>query len=299
MRHFLPAAFAALTILAGQATAKPFTEMFPGGRPDFGPQAIEALKQIDYQQGSVTLGNGLAKLDVGPDFYFLNPTDARFVLEDLWGNPPDETTLGMIFPAKATPLDDGNWGIEIYFDNSGYVSDEDANDYDYDELLKQMQADTRAANARRRAANYPEIELIGWAAEPRYDATNRQLYWAKELSFEGDEVNTLNYNIRALGRRGVLNLNFIAGISALPEVETAVPSVLTMVSFTEGNRYTDFNPSTDAMAAVGIGGLIAGGVLAKKTGLLVLAVLFLKKGGFLLLLPLVWLKNLFTGRRNS
>jgi uncharacterized membrane-anchored protein len=94
-------------------------------------------------------------------------------------------------------------------------------------------------------------------------------------------------------------VNFIAGIQALPEVEAAVPSVLRMVNFTEGNRYADFNPSTDAVAAVGLGGLIAGGILAKKAGLLVLLLALLKKGGFLLLIPLFWLKNLFTGRRNS
>jgi uncharacterized membrane-anchored protein len=162
-----------------------------------------------------------------------------------------------------------------------------------------MQAAARDGNAARRESGYPEVELIGWAAEPSYDAEGRKLYWAKELAFSGADSHTLNYNIRALGRRGVLNLNFIAAIDALPEVEAAVPEVLDMVSFTEGNRYADFDPSTDAVSAVGIGGLIAGGVLAKKAGLIAVALLFLKKAWFLLLLPLFWLKKFFTGRRSS
>jgi uncharacterized membrane-anchored protein len=36
------------------------------------------------------------------------------------------------------------------------------------------------------------------------------MYWAKEINFGGDSENTLNYNIRVLGRKGVLLLNFIA-----------------------------------------------------------------------------------------
>lgn len=82
----------------------------------------------------------------------------------------------------------------------------------------------------------------------------------------------------------------------LTEVEAAVPDVLSMVSFTEGNRYSDFNPSIDKVAAIGIGGLIAG-KLAAKAGVLALALVFLKKAGVLLLLPLVWLGKLFKGRR--
>lgn len=36
-----------------------------------------------------------------------------------------------------------------------------------------------------------------------------------------------------------------------------------MVSFNQGNRYQEFNPSIDQAAAYGIAGLIAGGILTK------------------------------------
>lgn len=81
----------------------------------------------------------------------------------------------------------------------------------------------------------------------------------------------------------------------LAEAEAAMPDVLSMVNFTDGNRYADFDPSIDKVAAVGIGGPIAGKVLA-KTGFLAVALIFLKKFWFLALLPLIWLKNLFTRR---
>jgi uncharacterized membrane-anchored protein len=297
MISLLRGATAALLMCAGVAEAKPFSEMFPDAKARFTPEAVAALASLDYKQGEIPVGD-IATLSVGEGFYYLDRKDANYVLTELWGNPPSEGTLGMLFPARYTPLDFENWGIEVNFDDIGYVSDEDAAGYDYDVLLEQMQADTRAENGWRRENGYPAIELIGWAAAPRYDQAERKLYWAKELAFEGDPSHTLNYNIRALGRRGVLNLNFIAGIEALAEVQAAVPDVLGMVSFSEGNRYSDFDPSVDTVAAVGIGGLIAGKVLA-KTGLLAVALVALKKFWIIALLPLIWMKKLFTRRGTS
>jgi uncharacterized membrane-anchored protein len=132
----------------------------------------------------------------------------------------------------------------------------------------------------------------------RYDATSRKLYWAKELSFENQPENTLNYNIRALGRKGVLVINFIARIGQLDEVRAATPAVLAMTNFTPGNTYSDFDPSIDTVAKVGIGGLIAGKVLA-KTGLIAVALIFLKKFGILLLLPLLGLKKFISKSRDK
>lgn len=93
----------------------------------------------------------------------------------------------------------------------------------------------------------------------------------------------------------MLVINFIAGMDQLDDVEAAVPDVLAMVNFTEGNRYSDFNPKIDTVAAIGIGGLIAGKVMA-KTGLLAMGLVLLKKFGVVLLLPLLGLKRLFSGK---
>ena len=47
------------------------------------------------------------------------------------------------------------------------------------------------------------------------------------------------------------------------------------INFEEGNRYSDFDPGIDKIAALGIGGLIAGKVLA-KAGFFVLILKFWK-----------------------
>ena len=278
------------------ANAKPFEEMFPELMGELTQDQIDLLNGMDYKTGTVTTGDNLATFNLGDQFYYLDSKDANYVLSELWGNPPSDTTLGMIFPIDMTPLHD-TWGIDISYDEIGYVSDKDAADYDYDTLLKTMQKDTQAENTWRKENGYDEISLVGWAETPSYDASSRKLYWAKELSFEDDPENTLNYNIRALGRKGVLVINFIARIGQLDEVRAAAPAVLAMTNFTPGNKYSDFDPSIDTVAKIGIGGLIAGKILA-KTGLIAVALILLKKFGILLLLPLLGLKKLFTKSRD-
>ncbi|KMW60134.1 putative membrane protein [Candidatus Rhodobacter oscarellae] len=288
MKQILTAAAMAIAIALGGTApqAKPFEEVFPLLAQTGDPELVEDLKRLDFKQGEVQIGGGIAKLNVDPDrYYYLDGKDARIVLEEFWGNPPNPDTLGMIFPIDATPFHSDTWAAEMNFDEIGYVKDEDAESYDYSELLVEMKKDTRAANEWRVENGYQGIELVGWAAEPSYERAGRKLHWAKEISFTGDPENTLNYNIRALGRRGVLVVNFIAGMEQLGEVEQVLPDMLAMIDFADGHRYADFDPGLDKVAAVGIGGLIAGKVLA-KTGLFAVALIFLKKFWFLLFIPL-------------
>jgi uncharacterized membrane-anchored protein len=288
---------AALALSGGQAGAATFSELFPDEAVALPADLLAGVEALDFRQGSVPLGDGFAVVEAGQAFYVLDREDARFVLEELWGNPPD-ATLAMIFPAGLSPIAADSWGIEITYDEIGHVLDADAASYDYGALLQQMQADTRASNDWMRENGYPTQELIGWAAPPRYDAEGHQLYWAKEIRFANADENTLNYNLRVLGRAGVLNLNFIAAMRQLPAVEAALPQVLGMVRFAPGLRYDDFVPGTDRLASAGLGELIAGGSLA-QAGLVAAALVLLKKFWFVLLIPLLWLKNLLAGRRRS
>lgn len=232
--------------------------------------AAQYQKQMDsinnsfsFQKGTIEIGGGLALLHVPENFKYLEPQQANTVLVDLWGNPPEET-LGLLFPENGTVVgDDFTYAIEITYSEEGYVDDSDAKDIDYDDLLEEMKDDTNEYNETRRSMGYPAIEMVGWAAKPFYDEAAKKLHWAKELHFEGETENTLNYNIRVLGRKGYLNMNAISFMEQLPLVQRNIDQVIESVAFTEGNRYSDFNPDLDQVAAYGIGGLVAGKVLAK------------------------------------
>ena len=225
---------------------------------------------LQFQTGTITLRNGLATLALGPGYRFVDGADAEKVLHELWGNPPADPPLGMIFPPGLGPLDRDSWGVLVEYEENGHVIDSDAATIDYSKLLIQMQQAVRDANPERERLGYPAMELVGWAQPPHYDAATHKLYWAKELREIGAPGTGLNYDIRVLGRKGVLVLNAVADMSQLGEVEAKMPQVMTMVDFQAGSTYADFDPRVDKVAKYGIAALVAGTAvgLAAKAGLL-------------------------------
>lgn len=269
--------------LTDPAFAKTFKELFPD-RTLPSAKANDFVAGIDFQQGEVKVSGVGLRMRVGPEFYFLGSNDARKVLVEAWGNPPDsaEHVLGMIMPRDKTPLDD-TWGAVVSFDEDGFVSDEDASGINYAELLRTMQAATEEASKQRVAQGFRSLKLVGWASQPFYDKQSHKLHWAKELEFDNNAEHTLNYDVRALGRRGVLKINFVADMRDLPTIKQVIPAVMQMPEFSEGFRYQDYVPGTDKLATYGIGGLIAGKALS-KLGLLAMFLVFLKKGWILVVL---------------
>jgi uncharacterized membrane-anchored protein len=225
----------------------------------------ELFRNLNLQSGTITLHDGVAALNVGPSFSYLSPADAEIFLTKIWRNPPGagNRTLGLLLPKDIDALGNTGWAIIIQYDESGYVSDEDAGKIDYDQLLKEMQEATATASEEREKQGYGSMSLVGWAKQPYYDQGSHKLYWAKRLRFSGNQGDTLNYNIRALGRRGVLVLNAVSSMDQLATVDQRLPEILAMVSFNQGNTYAEYAPGVDKTAAYTLAGLIAGGVLAK------------------------------------
>ncbi len=261
--------------------------------------ASEIWDSLDRKSGIIEVKEAGAVLNVPESFYYLNAKDSEKVLVEVWGNPPGQITLGMLFPANMTPFEESSWAVTIDYEEDGYVSDEDANEIDYDDLLGQMKNDTLESSKARVKEGYESIKLIGWAATPYYDSNEKKLHWAKEYKFGDQETHTLNYNIRVLGRKGVLVLNFIAGMDQKPVIESNINTVLALADFDQGSRYSDFDPDIDKVAAYGLGALVAGKVIA-KTGFLAAALIFLKKFGVIIVIGIgVFLKRLFSKKQKA
>ena len=245
--------------------------------------AEEIMQRIEGQSGEVQIPSARVTLNVPEAYLFLDAKSARVVLEEAWGNPPDESVLGMLMDSDSTPFDGNAWGAVFTYVEDGYVSDEDAANIDFDDLLNDMKSDTSAASKELVKEGYGSVELLGWAAQPYYDQANKKLHWAKEMRFGGTDTNTLNYNIRTLGRKGYLETNFVAGMDQFEIINSNIDTVLAMAEFDQGSTYFDFDPDIDKVAAYGIGALVAGKVLA-KTGLIAAGLIFLKKFGVFLVL---------------
>jgi uncharacterized membrane-anchored protein len=225
--------------------------------------AAQFLQSLNFQQGDIKLPGDIATLALPPSFRYLPPADTERLLVNGWGNPPGSVTLGMIVPAGVNPLEQNGWGVVITYDKDGHVKDDDADSIKYDDLLKDMQEGVSEQNAARKEKGYPAMTLVGWAERPHYDKARHKLYWAKELRTDGDQQNGLNYNIRVLGREGVLVLNAVAGRDQLEAIKVEMQKVTAVTNFNPGQRYTDFNDSTDKVAEYGLAALVAGGVAAK------------------------------------
>jgi uncharacterized membrane-anchored protein len=240
-------------------------------------QMDSVVKSLDYKSGQVILKNNLATINVPSGFLYLESKNARYILEDVWGNPADTDVMGILVPKDVNMMEAGSWAIVYTYEEDGHIDDGDAEDYDYNELLAEMKTQTLEGSLERVRAGYESIELVGWAKAPFYDNAAHKLHWAKELKFGVDGVNTLNYNIRMLGRKGVLVMNIVSGMDNIKTVEKNVDAILASTNFNVGNRYEDFDSDIDKMAEYGIGGLIAGGILV-KTGVLAKIGIFLLKG---------------------
>ncbi len=245
------------------------------------PAHIVALvKALKPQHGRVAIPAAKATLDLGDSYDFYGTQDARTILVDIWGNPPDaaKDVLGIVMPAGKSPLSD-SWGAVVSFEDTGYVADDDAAEVDYGELLDQLREGEAQVNAQRKAAGYAEMHLIGWAEQPHYDKDTHSVVWARDFLINGAAEHSLNYDVRTLGRSGVLSLNLISSLPHLPEVRSAARAFAGHASFDSGARYADYDSSVDRKADYGIGGLVAAGVgvaAAKKLGLLALLLKFLK-----------------------
>lgn len=231
------------------------------GAPKVAAEQFEA--SLKYQTGKVNLPGGIASLNLPANFRYLPPADTERLLVEGWGNPPGNETLGMIVPADKSILSKEGWGVVVTYEKDGHVKDDDADDINYDDLLKDMKESLQDANAERKTAGYAAMTLVGWAEKPSYDKASHKMYWAKELRTEGDTDAGLNYNIRVLGREGVLVLNAVANMAQIAEIRKEMKHVTAATDFAAGHRYADYNAATDKTAEYGLAALVAGGAAAK------------------------------------
>jgi uncharacterized membrane-anchored protein len=269
-----------LSLLA--ALAMSFTFVLPA-------QAQSPAEEARREEARKTFAAAMAAAKTGPsdvplasqgtlklpaNYMFIPQPNATQVLNAM-GNPGSDKRLqGLVFP-----VDKDSWFMTVRFESAGYVKDDDAKDWNADDLLKSYREGTEEANKERKTMGVPELEILGWAEKPAYDATTHRLVWAmssKERGADAANGQGVNYNTYALGREGYFTLNLVTDLADLPKHKTHAAAMLTALNFDDGKRYADFNSSTDRVAEYGLAALVAG-VAAKKLGFFALALAFLAK----------------------
>jgi uncharacterized membrane-anchored protein len=218
-----------------------------------------------------------------PEGYGFIPPKEGAALMSVMGNQTDSNFLGLIFPQS-----EAEWFVTVDFDPAGYIKDDDAKEWDADELLDNLKEGTEAANEHREEIGVAPIEVTRWIEKPTYDGSTHRLVWSAEIKDKGSsgEDAGINYNTYVLGREGYVSLNLVTSVAEVEAHKPAAQELLAAVNFNEGKRYTDFNASTDKVAAYGLAALV-GGLAAKKLGLLAGLGLMLVKFGKLLIVGVV------------
>jgi uncharacterized membrane-anchored protein len=236
------------------------------------------------------------KLPAGMRF-IPQPAAGRFM--QAMGNTSDERLIGLVDPA------DGDWLVVAKYEPAGYIKDDDAKDWNVDDLFKSLKEGTEHANEMRRERGIPELEVLGWVEKPHYDPASHRLVWAMAARTKGDTDSShqsVNYNTYALGREGFISLNLIAARERIEQDKPNAHTLLAALDFQDGKRYADFNVKTDHVAEYGLAALVAG-VAAKKLGFFALGAAFVLKFAKVIGLAVVGLgaaaSRVFKGRKNS
>lgn len=229
-----------------------------------GVRGQERSSEIQWQSGPVvgSLGD-IAQIKVPDGFRFAGQAGTRTFLE-LTQNPTNGDELGVLLPAS---VENGRWFVIFEFNPIGYVKDDEKDKLDADDMITNIREGTEAANEERKRRGWSTMSIVGWHTQPFYDTRTNNLTWA--ITGAADDGQVVNYSVRLLGRRGVMNVDLVL---APDEVESVVPAfekVLGGFSFKAGSRYAEFVQG-DKVAAYGLTALVAGGAGAAlaKSGLL-------------------------------
>jgi uncharacterized membrane-anchored protein len=229
--------------------------------------ALDRMEALGWKREGVGDLQGRATIAIPAGFRFTEGSGTGKLLE-MFGNLASGRELGML-----TTEGFGPW-IIFEFADTGYVKDDEKDELDADSLLKTLREGQAYGNERRREMGLEELELVGWAVPPKYNIETNNLEWGTIVrsASGGDSVN---YNTRLLGRRGVMEVALVCSPDELQALLPQYQSILAGYDYIDGERYAEFRQG-DRMAQYGLTALVAGGaaVAASKMGL------FAKFGAF-------------------
>lgn len=232
---------------------------------------VKARKAAKEGPVSVPLA-GQVDFNLQPGFAFVPQPEAGELLRS-FGNTPSSNLLGVVIPTG-----DEDWIATVQFIKSGYIKDDDAKNWDADELLEDFREGTEKDNKDRVARGFPEMELKGWIEKPFYDQATHRLIWSILGVDKGgkEEDASVNYNTYVLGREGYVSLIILTTPAGIESGKAVAKQLLASISYVNGKAYADFNPATDHVAEYGLAALVAGAA-AKKLGLFGVIAAFLAK----------------------
>jgi uncharacterized membrane-anchored protein len=260
---FVTLALAAALVAAPAFAKKPKPEpaaSAPSAQPDDAPApADSAADPNEPPPLDLHFTEGPAAIDLGHSLNLALPATDRFLKHDdadkvlkRMGNLHNEQVIGLV--GSKDP--DADWFAVIEWLDEGHVKDDEA--VDADNLLKEMRDAQKDANEERVKEGFKALTLDGFQVPPAYDKAKHHLSWALVVSDK--DGKSVNFNTRILGRSSYVSIDLVTDPAKLETFRGEAMTLLDATTFSQGQRYEDFNSKTDKVAEFGLAGLIAGGV---------------------------------------
>jgi len=190
----------------------------------------------------------------------------------------------------------GDQTIYIRYKDEGYVTIDDWKSIKHEDLIDEMRQiqNSWKDQLKKEGKNY--VEELNWINKPTFDSEKNAVYFSYEGSWNGKKgkYKTMETSSIVLGRNGYLDLSFVTSINnettkvELQQISNLAKDFTEGIDFLEGSKHTDYK-SGDKIAALGIGGLVAGTLGVKvlaKVGILAKLAPFLMKFWWIIFAPI-------------
>lgn len=223
------------------------------------PQARETLPhyidRVSVKGPAQIVMKDQASFELPKDYLFVPDRAARVLLTEIDGARPSSEVMGLIFSKKEEL---GYILFEYY--PAGYVDADKIGSVDLTAVLGQVKQRTEAHNSERLDSGNPAIRVTDWLEKPAYDPTLNRLTWSIVIEDQQASANGLGVNADTvlLGRNGYFRLLLVTNADSFEARRPEIVALLSDFRFTEGNRYGDFDSTTDRVANCDLEAVLGG-----------------------------------------
>ena len=191
----------------------------------------------------------------------------------------------------------GSKGYSFYlaYNNEGYISLDDWKKVDPDNLMNQLRETAKNSVEYYKSQNLDYAKNIDWIFKPTLNEELKTVSYSYKVIWSDNNVTMEAKNL-TLGKKGYISSIFVTNFSENLNLENEASyakDFANTIIFDEGYRHSDYK-SGDKVAAMGIGGLVAGSLGVKALAKAGVFAKFLKFG-WILLAPLLLFVGKFSG----
>jgi len=199
--------------------------------------------------------------------------------------------------------------IYVRYISDGHVKIDDWKSVDQNQLITEMREIQEGWVEEYKRKNIDYVEDINWIYKPTIDNKKNSVNYSYEVYWNGKKGKhkAIQTESLVLGREGYIELSFVKTITPtdtkidLENFSNFAKEFTDGVDYIDGSKHSDFK-SGDKIAAVGIGGLVAGTLGVKalaKVGILAKFLPFLMKFWWIIIAPIAAIIGMSNKKKTS